>query len=122
MGQLQDGVPAEMKSHYKVVPGASVEGLMLQYSAVLTHDMSKQRFQAVRKAGYHFSVFVLTGSKDILIHPLNSKILNSMMDGRLVVVPGAGHGLMFQCEKEVRGAIVNNIMRGEALRKVEGIA
>jgi pimeloyl-ACP methyl ester carboxylesterase len=44
---------------------------------------------------------ILTGTGDVVIPPENSRILAGRIPGaRLVLFPGAGHGLMYQCPAE----------------------
>lgn len=46
-------------------------------------------------------VLVVTGTDDIVIPPENSRILASRIPGaRLVEIPGAGHGMQYQCPRE----------------------
>jgi len=40
---------------------------------------------------------VITGSEDVIVPPVNSRIISELIPGsELVVIPGAGHGLMYQ--------------------------
>ncbi|PKL63891.1 MAG: alpha/beta hydrolase [Methanomicrobiales archaeon HGW-Methanomicrobiales-3] len=46
-------------------------------------------------------VLVITGTEDVVIPPANSRTLADRITGaRLVEIPGAGHGLMYQCPGE----------------------
>ncbi|MDP3564886.1 MAG: alpha/beta hydrolase [Methanoregula sp.] len=41
---------------------------------------------------------VLTGTDDVIVPPVNSRIISERIPGStLVEIPGAGHGLMYQC-------------------------
>jgi pimeloyl-ACP methyl ester carboxylesterase len=41
---------------------------------------------------------ILTGSEDVIIAPQNSAIISGQIQGsEHVIIPGAGHGLMYQC-------------------------
>ncbi|OPX62259.1 MAG: short chain dehydrogenase [Methanoregula sp. PtaB.Bin085] len=52
-------------------------------------------------------VLVVTGAEDVVIPPQNSRILADRITGsRLVEFPGAGHGLQYQCPRELAGAVL----------------
>lgn len=52
-------------------------------------------------------VLVMTGKEDAVILPENSRILVARIpNARLIEVPGAGHGLQYQCAAEVAGTVV----------------
>ena len=52
-------------------------------------------------------VLVVTGTEDRVIPPENSQILTSRIPGaRLVEIPGAGHGLQYQCPVELARTVV----------------
>ena len=46
----------------------------------------------------HFPTLVITGTDDVIVPPVNSRIISGRIPGAdLVEIPGAGHGLMYQC-------------------------
>jgi pimeloyl-ACP methyl ester carboxylesterase len=58
---------------------------------------------------------VVTGSDDVVIPPENSRILAGRIPGaRLIEMPGAGHGLQYQCPGELAGPVM------EFLRETPG--
>lgn len=107
-------VPHEFQFEYDTVPSPSYKVRTRQLTAVLTHHMSKQRFDTI-KINNRLPVLVLTGSEDVLVHPLNSHVLSELTEGELVTVEGAGHGVMVQCEEEVKEYIAKHILPGEPI-------
>lgn len=52
-------------------------------------------------------VVVVTGTEDVVIPPENSRILASRVPGtRLAEIPGAGHGMQYQCPQEFAGTVL----------------
>jgi pimeloyl-ACP methyl ester carboxylesterase len=50
-----------------------------------------------RLGDIHSPTLVITGTDDVVIPPVNSHIISGRIPGaRLVKIPGAGHGLMYQ--------------------------
>jgi pimeloyl-ACP methyl ester carboxylesterase len=50
-----------------------------------------------RLGDIHSPTLVITGTDDVIVPPVNSRITSSRIPGaRLVEIPGAGHGLMYQ--------------------------
>jgi pimeloyl-ACP methyl ester carboxylesterase len=55
---------------------------------------------------------VLTGADDVVIPPENSRILASRIPGaRLIEVPGAGHGLQYQCPERFAHVITGFLQK-----------
>ncbi len=58
-------------------------------------------------------VLVVTGTEDEVIPPENARILARRIDGaRLVEVPGAGHGLQYQCPEAFSRAVLDFLPSG----------
>ncbi len=67
-----------------------------QATAFSVWEGSFSRLGAVRSP-----TLVITGSEDVIIPPANSRILHESIPGsELVEIPGAGHGLMYQCPEQ----------------------
>ncbi len=64
-----------------------------------------------RLPGVQCPVLVVTGSDDAVIPPDNSRILAERIPGaRLVVFPGAGHGLQYQCPEAFGRTILDFLL------------
>ena len=51
----------------------------------------------VRLGDIHSPTLVITGTDDVIVPPVNSRIISGQIPGsQLVEIPGAGHGLMYQ--------------------------
>ncbi|MFA4848442.1 MAG: alpha/beta hydrolase [Methanoregula sp.] len=45
-----------------------------------------------------FPTLVITGTEDVIVPPINSRIISGRIPGAdLIEIPGAGHGLLYQC-------------------------
>ncbi len=61
-----------------------------------------ERLPAIRSP-----TLVITGTEDVVIPPENSRILADRIPGaRLEAIPGAGHGLMYQCPDLFAGMVL----------------
>jgi len=70
----------------------SEEAVARQASAFFTWTGSFLRLDSIRSP-----TLVLTGDEDLVIPPENSTIISGRIPGaQMVVIPGAGHGLMYQ--------------------------
>jgi pimeloyl-ACP methyl ester carboxylesterase len=66
-----------------------------------------------RLPGIRSPVLVITGTGDAVIPPENARILASRIPGaRLVEVPGAGHGLQYQCPDAFTDAVLEFLPSG----------
>lgn len=106
-------VPLELGQEYNRVPPPSSKVTMRQMAAVLTHSMSKHRFDTTKTNDPSLRALVIAGSEDVLVRPLNSSVLSEMTGGELVMVQGAGHGVMLQCEEELRERISKHVFAHE---------
>ena len=53
-------------------------------------------------------VLAITGTEDVIIPAKNAGLLTERIPGaRLVRVPGAGHGLQYQCPRVLGSAIIS---------------
>lgn len=65
-----------------------------------------------RLPGLKAPTLVLTGTRDVLVPVGNSRILAGRLpDARLIEIPGAGHGMITQCHREV-ASVVNAFLGG----------
>jgi len=63
-----------------------------------------------RLNGIKSPALIITGSMDRIISPRNSGVLKEKIPGsRLVVFPGAGHGLMYQCPDAFSSTVLSFI-------------
>jgi pimeloyl-ACP methyl ester carboxylesterase len=70
----------------------SEESMALQASAFFGWTGSFFRLGDI-----HAPTLVITGTDDVIVPPVNSRITSSRIPGaQLVEIPGAGHGLMYQ--------------------------
>jgi pimeloyl-ACP methyl ester carboxylesterase len=75
---------------------ASEESAARQAEAFYTWPGSYDRLPLIRSP-----TLVVTGTDDVVIPPANAVMLSEHIPGaRLVQLPGAGHGLMYQCPEE----------------------
>jgi pimeloyl-ACP methyl ester carboxylesterase len=76
---------------YEPVPGNEI--VARQMDAFFTWTGSFSRLWEIRSPA-----LVITGTDDEIVPPRNSRILHERISGSdLVEIPGAGHGLMYQC-------------------------
>lgn len=94
--------PAWLKSHDplrfcpEVYETTTDEVLTRQLTAFFGWRGSFLRLNTLR-----VPVLVITGTEDIIVPAVNSRILSSQIPGsQLIEIPGAGHGLMYQVPEE----------------------
>jgi pimeloyl-ACP methyl ester carboxylesterase len=76
---------------YEPVPGNEI--VARQVDAFFAWTGSFSRLGEVRSPA-----LVITGTDDVIVPPVNSRIIREQIPGsELVEIPGAGHGLMYQC-------------------------
>jgi pimeloyl-ACP methyl ester carboxylesterase len=81
-----------------VVPQPSFRTLFGQGFAVLTHHINPNELKEI---GSQMKVLVITGTKDMMIEPDCSKHIAEHTGGKLVLLPGRGHGLPLESTVEV---------------------
>lgn len=82
-------------------------GIKGQLGAVLTHYVSASRLAQIRDAPY--PKIVATGDEDLLVSPRNSYHIAELIGSKLIVFPGAGHGLLAGNEDEVNAILEEQI-------------
>ncbi|HEX3001129.1 MAG TPA: alpha/beta hydrolase [Methanoregula sp.] len=92
----------------------SEESAARQAGAFSTWPGSYDRLPAIRAP-----TLVLTGTNDFVIPPANSRLLaRCIPHARLVEIPGAGHGVQYQCPEQVACEVTAFLREGEGtLRK-----
>lgn len=76
---------------YEPVPGNEI--VARQMEAFFTWTGSFSRLGEIRSPA-----LVVTGTDDMIVPPVNSRSISERIPGsQLVEIPGAGHGLMYQC-------------------------
>jgi pimeloyl-ACP methyl ester carboxylesterase len=82
--------PASHCPEIDEAPGNEI--VALQAAAFSTWTGSFSRLGEI-----HSPVLVITGSDDLIVPPVNSRIISERIAGsELIVIPGAGNGLMYQ--------------------------
>ena len=77
----------------EVHESTSADSVARQAAAFFAWTGSFSRLASVRQP-----TLVITGTDDIIVPPVNSRIISGAIPGaELVEIPGAGHGLMYQC-------------------------
>ena len=110
-------IPKELKSKgARSPPRTHPNEMFKQLAAVLTHHVSHRRCQRLRDLG--LPVLVMTGSEDCLVRPVNSQIIARHFNTKVDVLPGVGHGLIFQDAATVNEHLTNHIKRGEEYSSV----
>jgi pimeloyl-ACP methyl ester carboxylesterase len=80
----------------------SSENAARQLSAFTTWPGTFSRLEKIRSPS-----LVITGNADAVVPPENSRLISSRIPGaELVVLPGAGHGLMYQCPDRFSGTVI----------------
>ncbi len=86
----------------EVLKKASVEGFLGQVVATQEHDA------ADRLPNIKVPTLVMTGTKDILVHPKNSEVLAAKIPGaRLVKIDGGSHGFNFERAEDFNRAVLD---------------
>jgi len=79
-------------------------GFVGQLGAVLMHYVSTTRLQELKKS--KVPVMIMTGTKDRLVRPTNSRILKGILDPEeFIVLDGAGHMIHQECAAVVNQAL-----------------
>lgn len=79
----------------------SAQSAQKQAEALFSWPGTYDRLPAIRSP-----TLVVTGTEDVVIPPANANILAERIPGaRLVRMPGAGHGLMYQCPDRFTEAV-----------------
>jgi len=95
----------------KSEPPPRMTGFLGHLTAVLTHDVPDNRLVKLKDAGFPIAVF--TGTKDHLVHYLNSYHLRDVLQPHeFIVWEGAGHGLPMEKFDEFNQALIRNFHRG----------
>jgi pimeloyl-ACP methyl ester carboxylesterase len=83
--------PARYCPEIDDIPGNEV--VARQAEAFLAWEGSFSRLGGIRSPS-----LVITGTDDVIVPPVNSRIISGRIPGsQLVAIPAAGHGLMYQC-------------------------
>ncbi len=75
-----------------MLQSAPLKAFVNQISAILTHRVTKDRFQALRDHDVH--VVVATGDCDSMVHPSNSHDIATMLDVEPIVLNRVGHHIV----------------------------
>jgi 3-oxoadipate enol-lactonase len=78
-----------------IVPAAPEHGKKGQIAAVKHHKLSSKQMKFLKSA--EFPILAITGDKDLLVKPKHSKKMTKLIGANLVIVEGAGHGILAQC-------------------------
>ncbi len=99
---------AYLRSDFAEIGGqdCSPWGIAGQLAAVLSH-MSRRRMHKLRG----IPTVVMTGTRDILVRPSNSRRLAEALHAPLVEVEGAGHGLIIEAGGEVNATLREHFAR-----------
>ncbi len=85
----------------EVTETTSEESATRQAEAFFSWPGSHDRLPSIRSP-----TLVVTGTDDMVIPPVNSRMLaDGISNARLVGFPGAGHGLMYQCPGEFAAVV-----------------
>ncbi len=99
---LSDRLQAGLKSR------AEPKTLRSQLFAVVTHD-TRRRLDQIRTP-----TLVVKPEQDLLVRPRHSELLLARIPGaRLLSLPEAGHGCVFQCAKRVNAALLEHFASNE---------
>mmetsp|Transcript_13739 Transcript_13739/g.30812 ORF Transcript_13739/g.30812 Transcript_13739/m.30812 type:complete len:331 (+) Transcript_13739:75-1067(+) len=110
--QLFMDIPSELRSSgKKAALTAPVAVLLRQLSAVMTHRVTHQRCERLRRRGVPISI--ITGSDDVLVRPMNSHILGKLFEAPVTTLAGCGHGLIHQSPGELNALIEATVRAGE---------
>jgi len=84
------------------IPPATSAGLLGQLGAIYNHGLTTQDLDIIKNGG--FRILLITGDDDYMIpHVHTLKMKNHFGDGaELVLLEGAGHGILEQCEGEIK--------------------
>lgn len=105
-------VPSEFADKGREVPGqAPASTTLMQISAVLTHRVTHERCESLRRLGV--PLVVITGDSDVLVRPANSDALSSLLEVPVKVLPGLGHGLTQQDAPQVNVVLEEVVREGE---------
>lgn len=82
------------------VPGNEI--VARQLDAFFTWTGSFSRLKEI-----HHPTLVITGADDVIVPPINSRIISGRIPGAdLVEIHGAGHGLLYQCPNRVNDCVL----------------
>jgi pimeloyl-ACP methyl ester carboxylesterase len=77
-----------------------------QLSAVVRHDVRR------RLGGIELPTLVVRPGRDLLVRPSNSeRLAQAIPRARMLSLPQAGHGVVFQCASEVNGALAEHFLQ-----------
>jgi len=83
----------------KEVPVQNADGKRNQFAAVKAHGLSHEQIAQLKNA--KFPILSIVGDQDILIRPSHSYHMPHQIGADLLIVEGAGHGVMQQCPEIV---------------------
>lgn len=86
--------------------------LLKQSIAVATHYISWDRLYHLQRAMCG-NVLVIVGEDDTLVKPINSIMLAQVLNGKLEVVPKAGHALQDQYPQRINKKLIDHIQTSE---------
>ena len=87
------------------IPPVRVKSFIAQLAACLTHSVSKSKLAKIGLNIPH--ILVVTGTKDMMIHPRNTDFLATHLNARKLILKGKGHGLTIESEKELIPELVD---------------
>lgn len=74
-----------------------------------------------RLPGIRCPVLVITGTDDVIIPAKNTELLAKRVPGaRYILIPGAGHGLQYQCPQVLGKIIISFLMETRKIRNPQG--
>ena len=90
---------SEFMFRLEKLPRCPLKSFVGQLCACLTHSVSKLKLAKIGLDIPH--ILVVTGTKDMMIHPRNTDFLATHLNARKLILQGKGHGLTIESEKEL---------------------
>lgn len=86
-------------------------GLLGQVSAIGLHSISKEKLLKLKEESKRllFPILIITGTEDLLVRPVNSKYLASVLKCKLVVMEKGGHMLHLERPNEFNREVLKHI-------------
>lgn len=86
-------------------------GLLGQIAAIGTHKVAKKRLLKLKESSkkYNFPIMIITGTDDLLVRPVNSKYLSSVLKCKLLLIKGAGHMVHLERPEVFNRALLDHL-------------
>jgi len=112
---LQEYGETAFEWHMETYRHVHMSSIVAHLFAVSGHYITYERMEKLRKAS--FPILLLVGSEDQMVRTQNTKMLQELLDAKMVVLEGCGHMINLECPERFNGEL--EMFIEESIKKFE---